>query len=1101
MSDAHPNSPPDPADLNSVKLNSAGRTARTFVDSKLTPLFVLFVLLLGVLAALTTPREENPQIVVPGAQVTFGLPGASPMEVERLIVAPMEGVLRQIDGVDHTFAVASHGMGQVQVQFDVGVDEDAAVSRITQRVAANRHLLPANATPPLVRQLDIDDVPIATISFASNSYDDYALRRLAERMAEHLNTIEEVSVTEIHGGRNREIRVNLDPERLQAFQLTLTEGIAMIAASNVSATVGQIVRDGESRRVQLRGQLSSLDEIRHLPLGTHQGQLIYLDDIGDVVDGPLAERDQLTRLAFGPGDPRYSAAATSGEMAAVTLSVAKKPNTNAVVVSREVLAMVADMTAQFVPSEVEVVTTRNDGKDADYTVNQLIFDLSIAISAVLLVLVPFLGVRQAMIVCLVVPLVLGLTLAVNMLVGDTVNRMSLFALILALGMLVDDAIVVMENIHRHFELGTDNRSATAVLATNEIGKPTTMATITIILVFSSLGLISGMNGEFFYPITFNVPVAIGASLIVAYVVVPWACNRWLKHGQAAPSAPPRPNALHQLYFRVITPLLASSLRRNLLFAVMVVALLASFVMPAWQFLRPAGVGGPLSFGGVGLAIMPKDDRNTFAIAIDMPENSAIETTDRVAREFGAVLGAHPLVSNYLTYVGIPGVVDFSSQVSGGNNRRGAHVAEIRVNLVDKELRHTKSMRVVEALRDATAPIRARNPGMDVRFMESPPGPPTSAVILANIHGADPEVLRAMVARVKQRFTETYQMVDVFDSEVADTQQIDIVVDREKAVLSGVTTADIEQTIRALMDGVLASEAHIPGEKNPVPIRIRVPRATAIDPALLDRTLVRNRAGDAVPLSELTRVVTTTMERPITRKDNERVTYVGGNVTAITAPVYAVMAIDKDLDGLEVAGETLRTDNITLQPVLPDTLDGYQLLWDGELRLTLDAFREMSVVLGVALVLIFLLLVATYRSFLIPVLGMTAIPLGLIGIFPGHWLIGIPFSMASMIGMVALAGVVIRNSLLIIDFIHDYQHQGHELREAVKLAGAVRLRPILLTALAVILGTMIMYRDPLFAGMATSLIFGTTASTVLTLLVLPPLYYRVALHFPEWGERR
>lgn len=1103
MSDAHPNTPPDPADLDSLRLNSAGRTARTFVDSKLTPLFVLFVLLLGVLAALTTPREENPQIVVPGAQVTFGLPGASPTEVERLIVAPMEGVLRQIDGVDHTFAVASYGVGQVQVQFDVGVDEDAAMSRITQRVAANRHLLPANATPPLVRQIDIDDVPIVTITFASNSYDDYALRRLAERMAEHLNTIEQVSVTEIHGGRNREIRVNLDPARLQAFDLTMTEGIAMIAANNVSATVGQLVAGGENQRVQLRGQLTSLDEIRHLPLGARAGQLIYLDDIGEVVDGPLSERDQLTRLAFGPGDPRFSAAASSGEMAAVTLSVAKKPNTNAVVVSREVLAMVAEMRARFVPAEVEVVTTRNDGKDADYTVNQLIFDLMVAISAVLLVLVPFLGVRQAMIVCLVVPLVLGLTLAVNMLVGDTVNRMSLFALILALGMLVDDAIVVMENIHRHFELGTDHSSATAVLATNEIGKPTTMATITIILVFSSLGLISGMNGEFFYPITFNVPVAIGASLIVAYVVVPWACNRWLEHGHAAPvaAAPPPPKRLHQLYFRVITPLLESSARRNLLFAAMLVALLASFVMPAWQFLRPSGVGGPLSFGGVGLAIMPKDDRNTFAIAIDMPENTPIETTDRVAREFGAVLAAHPLVSNYLTYVGIPGVVDFSSQVSGGNNRRGDHVAELRVNLVDKELRRTKSMHVVEELRDATAPIRARNPGMDVRFMESPPGPPTSAVILANIHGADPEVMRAMVARVKQRFTETYQMVDVFDSEVTDTPQIDIVVDKEKAVLSGVTTADIEQTIRALMDGILVSEAHIAGEKNPVPIRIRVPRATEINPALLDRTLVRNRAGDAIPLSELTRVVSTTMERPIARKDNERVTYVGGNVTAITAPVYAVMDIDKDIDGLEVAGETLYTDNITLQPVLPDTLNGYQLLWDGELRLTLDAFREMSVVLGVALVLIFLLLVATYRSFLIPVLGMTAIPLGLIGIFPGHWLIGIPFSMASMIGMVALAGVVIRNSLLIIDFIHDYQQQGHELREAVKLAGAVRLRPILLTALAVILGTMIMYRDPLFAGMATSLIFGTTASTVLTLLVLPPLYYRVAQRFPEWGQRR
>lgn len=1082
-------------------LNSAGRTASIFVDSKLTVLFVVFVLLLGLLAAANTPREENPQIVVPGAEVTYRLPGASPGEVERLIVAPMEAVLREIDGVDHTFAMAAQGMGQIQVQFDVGVDEDAAMTRTAQRVAASRHLLPANTTEPLIRKLDIDDVPIVTVSLASNSYDDYALRRLAERMAERLSTIEQVSVTEIHGGRNREIRVNLDPARMQAFGLTMNEGIKMLAASNISAIVGSQVGGGENLSVYLKGQLTSLNEIRHLPLGAHAGQIIYLDDIGDVIDGPIAELDHVTRLGFGPGDPRFSIRETSGEMAAVTLSVAKKPNTNAVVVAGEILAMVAKMKTQFVPADVEVVTTRNDGKEADSTVNSLIFDLLIAISAVLLVLVPFLGIRQAMIVCLVVPLVLCITLAIDMLMGPTINRMSLFALILALGMLVDDAIVVMENIHRHYDLGTPgDRRLVTVLATNEIGKPTTMATITIILVFSSLSLVSGMNGEFFHPITFNVSVAIGASLLVAYVVVPWACNRWLKQGpRGHVDTVTEPGALYGFYFRVITPFLDSGRRRNLLFVLVTIAILASFVLPAWQFFRPAGVGGPLSYGGVGLAIMPKDDRNTFSINIDMPESTPLETTDRVVREFGDVLRQQSLVSHYLTFVGIPGVVDFSSQVSGGSNRRGPHVAEIRVNLVDKTLRRTESMRVVEALREATAAIRARNPDMDVRFMESPPGPPSSAIILANIHGSDPAVLRAMAAKVKQRFRETYEVVDVFDTAIADIDQIDIVVDKEKAVLSGVTTADIEQTIRGLMAGIVVSEAHIPGEKNPVPIRIKVPRETEIDPTLLDRIFVRNQKGDAIPLSELTQVVKTRMERPIQRKDNEQVTYVGGNVSAKTAPVYAILAMDKDLNGMAIAGEKLVTDNLTLNPVLPNTLDGYQLLWDGEIRLSLDAFREMSAVLGVALIIIFLLLVANYKSFLIPVIGMTAIPLGLVGIFPGHWIMGIPFSMTSMIGTVALAGVVIRNSLLIIDFIQDYQRQGHDLKEAVKLAGAVRLRPILLTAAAVVIGTMIMYRDPMFAGLATSLIFGTTASTTLTLLVLPLIYYQVAKHRPDWGR--
>jgi len=458
-----------------------------------------------------------------------------------------------------------------------------------------------------------------------------------------------------------------------------------------------------------------------------------------------------------------------------------------------------------------------------------------------------------------------------------------------------------------------------------------------------------------------------------------------------------------------------------------------------------------------------------------------------------------MITNYLTYIGIPGVVDFAGQVSGSGNRRGPNVAEIRVNLIDKSERRTPSTAVVDELRTASAAIRARYPRMDLRFVESPPGPPSAAVVLAHLHGTDPERLRAMSAAVKARFQDTYGVIDIFDTEVADRDQIDIQVDKEKALLSGVTTAQIEQTVRALMDGVIVAEAHLAGEKNPVPIRVRVPREVEIDPALLDRTLVRNGRRDAIPLSELTQVTRTRMERPILRKDNERVSTVGGNVTAATAPIYAILAMDQKLQGLEIDGETLVTGNISRHPVTPNTLDGYQLLWDGELRLTLDAFREMSVVFTVVLLVIYLLLVAAYRSFLLPLLGMVAIPLGIAGIFPGHWLLGIAFSMGSLIGMVALAGVVIRNSLLIIDFIHDYQRQGHDLREAVKLAGAVRLRPILLTAAAVILATLVMYRDPLFAGMATSLIFGTLASTVLTLLVLPPLYYRVARKYPEWVQ--
>jgi multidrug efflux pump subunit AcrB len=1092
---------PKGAQVSEPTLNLAGRLAATFVDSKLTPLFVVAVFLLGLLSALITPREENPQILVPGAVVTYQLPGSTAAEVERLIVAPMEARLREIGGVEHSFATAAVGVGQIQLQFYVGVDEDDAISRVRQRVAAYRGTLPPGTAEPVVRQLDVDDVPIVTVSLASRQYDDYALRRIAERMAERLSTLEAVSVVDIHGGRTREIRLDLDPARMQAHGLTLGEGIAILQASNLSAVIGTSVQKGRSRSVQLKGQLGSPDELRCLPLGIHDGRLIYVEDIGEVVDGPAADPEQLTRLGFGPADPRYALPELHGELASVTISVAKKQNTNAVVVAREVLDLVARMQARFVPSDVVVVTTRNDGVEANHTVNKLIFDLAIAIGAVLLVLVPILGLRQALIVCLVVPLVLSLTLAVDMVAGVTVNRISLFALILALGMLVDDAIVVMENIHRHYEEGVQDRRRAAVLATHEIGKPTTTATITIVLVFSSLQLLTGMNGAYFAPISFNVTLAIAFSLLVAYTVVPWACVRWLPHQHTAeaPAHSTGGGALQRRYQRLVDPLIRSAGRRRWAVCGVLAALLASMLMPSWQFLRPGGPGGPVSAGGVALSIMPKEDKNTFAITLDLPEDAAVELTDRVAREFGEVIGRHPQVSNYLTYVGLPGVADFSALVSGDSQRGDPNQAEIRVNLIDKSLRHKTSMQIVEELREATAPIRARYPRMDVRFMEAPPGPPNRAVVLANIHGEDENTLRELSAAVKERFRQTWGMVDVFDSMPVDSEQIDLVVDKEKALLSGVTTADVEQTLRAVMDGMVVSQAHVPGERNPVPIRLRVPRELEVDPQRLDRVLVRNAQGQTVPLSELVQAVLRPRENPILRKDDERVTYVGGNVAAATAPAFVIMDMERHLDGLPVAGTPLRTGNLTLLGQVPDTIDGYELLWDGEMRLTLDAAREMGAINGVVLVLIYLLMVGVYRSFSLPLMAMTAIPFGLIGIFPGHWLLGIPFSMASMIGVVALAGVVIRNSLLIIDFVHDYQRRGHSLEEAVKLAGGVRLRPIALTASTVILGTLVLYRDPMFAGLATSLISGTIASTVLTLLLLPPLYYRMALNHPEWAR--
>lgn len=1088
------------ADQHEPVLNSAGRIANYFIDSKLTPLFVLFCLIVGAIAVTLTPREENPQIIVPGAEIEYQLPGRTAEEVERLVIAPVERAMREIDGVDHTFAAATYGGGRVSIQFDVGVDKEKAMVRVFQRVTSIQPLLPTGTAPPLVRRLDADDVPILTVAISSEVYDDFALRRFAERIEERLSTIEAVSVTQIHGGRSREIRIELDPARLEAFGLTIDQGIATLSSSNVASVVGQHVGTDGRTLLSLQNRLHSAQDVESVAIAAFKGRLVYVRDVGTVIDGPSDEREHVTRFAFGPADPRHSS--THGEMSSVTLSIAKKPGTNAVTAAREVLETVESLRQKFVPEAVHIVTTRNDGETANDTVMRLSRDVIFAVSTVIIALLPFLGLRAGMIICFELPLILFVTLGIDLLTGHSINRMSLFAFIIALGMIVDDGIVTLENIYRSYQNGISaDPLRQAVIAVNEVGPPTTLATIAIILVFGSLKILSGMNGEFFEPIAFNVMVTMGLSLIIAYMTVPWACHRWLRPHVRPSSENDHDSRVFSVYSKIVTPFLRSAVRRRWLYALTAAALAISLLQPMWQFLRPAGVGGPLSWAAVNLAIMPLENKNYFSITLDMPENTPLEVTDQVARRLGNVLLSEAVVQNYSTFVGIPGIPDFAGQVRGDASRTGANMAEIAVNLLHKSKRGTESNEVVARLRAVVTELKREYPGLDVRVLSSPAGPPSRATVLAEIYGPDAAQRRAAAAVVRHRFESTYGIVDIYDSESAPVPRIDYEVDREKAILSGITPGDVERVLLSVIEGGAISDIQAADERNAVPIVARIPHDKEIDPTVLDRLSVTNLQGQRVPLSELVRVHHRLHDEPILRKDNERVTYVGADTQGI-APIYAIFDMDKHLSGAPFGdGNTLQTGNLTPTAETPSTLNGYRLLWDGELRLTLEAFGEMTLVLSAALTFIFLLLVASYRSFVIPLVAMLAIPLGIIGVFPGHWLLGINFSMGSAIGIVALAGVVIRNSLLIIDFIQDYQRQGRSLDDAVRLAGAVRFRPIFLSALTVALGTLILYTDPLFAGLATSLIFGTLSSTALTLLILPTLYYQIGTARPEWILRR
>ncbi|QUS40020.1 efflux RND transporter permease subunit [Tardiphaga alba] len=1081
--------------MNKTPLNFAGRLAQTFITSKLTIVFIIAVALMGTLAVLKTPREENPQIVVPAAAVTVTLPGASAAEVEKLLVAPLEGILKEIPGVDYVESTAQNSVAVIQVQFKVGQPREASLVKLYDRVLASRGRLPSDAGAPQVQSIDADDVPIVTFTLASAQYDDYALKRVAERVAERLRSTDNVSVVSIKGGREREIAIELDLDRLQAFGVTLSQAYSAFTTSNLSVPLQQTVRGGKVEAIKLSASYTSAVDVRNQIVAVSNGRPVYVRDVATVTDDPPSEVTAVSRFSFGPGDPR-SRAAGATDMAAVAIAVAKKKGANAVVVANAVIDRVERMQATLVPKDVQVIVTRNDGEKANAAVNLLLEHLLVALGTVGLVLIFFLGWREAMIVMVTVPLILSITLVADLLGGVTINRVTLFALILALGLLVDAAIVVIENIHRHFgtaKAGADKQAIT-IMATNEIGNATNLATFAVMLVFSALFLVTGMAGDYFYPIAFNVPIAMAASVVVAYIVTPWAANRWLhrhevqeEDAHAAEESHGQPGWMERQYLRLVTPLQQYRRTRIVFGAVILLLMVISIMQGAWQFVRPSGVGGATASLGVPIGFLPKDNKNTFNIVVSMPEDTPVEQTDRLVREIAVRLAKEPNVVNYQTWIGQSGVDDFNGLFKRTAGRTGNHVAEIRVNLTDKHARSASSIDIVHAFRSQVDAIRLAYPAAKVALVEDPPGPPLRSTVLAELYGPDSEGLRALSAKVRKAFEETYDIVDLTHTEQVHILEHRIVPDKEKAAFSRVSTAQIAEALTLVYGGKTLSRAHLADERNPVAVRAFVPRRFAVDPTRLDRVFVSNADGNPVPLSELVTIQPASADRPILHRNNEKVTFVGGELSN-SVPIYAVLDLQKRLNGIVAPdGRPLRTGNLGFIEDAPDTIDGYQLLWGGEMRMTLDVYRDMGTALGGALLAVYFLLVAYYRSFLIPVIAMSSVPLGIIGIFPGHWLVGADFSATSMVGIIALSGVVIRNSLLIIDFIQDNLKHGMPLDVAARQAGAVRLRPILLTTLAIILGSAIMVTDPVFGGLAISLIFGTVVSTALTVFVVPILY--------------
>lgn len=1086
----------DPHADGAAPMNMAGKLARAFLTSKLTALMIIAVTLTGLLALTVTPREYNPQIVVPAANIIVAKPGATASEIQNLVVRPLEAIMNAQAGVDHTFGYASSDFGLVTVQFKVGENQEDSLVKMYNQLMQNMDRIPPGAMQPVVRPINVDDVPILTLTLTSPGHDDFQLRAVAQRLLEQLRNLPGVSFTQIIGGRQRAVSVWLDPQRLEAAGLGLDQIDRMLRGGNVAAPLGDLVADNKSRPLRLSGFLGTATEVANVIVGVSpQGRPVYLKDVARIEDG-AAEIEETSRFAYGAGavDKPFT-----GEGPAVTLAIAKKAGTNAVVVADAVLARVDELKQQAIPAGIEIAVTRNDGEKANAAVNELVMHLGIAIGSVVLILIAFLGWREAGIVTLTVPLILFVVLAVGLAFGQTINRITLFALILSLGLLVDAAIVVIENIHRHLHHGVGDRNFGDVLvdATNEIGNPTNIATIAVILAFIPMAFVTGMMGPFMAPIPFNVPVAMIASIVIAYMVVPWASNLWLRNKaamQALASTPTmeehgaaQADPLHRAYVATLKPLIASPGKRNLTFLMVIGLLVGAMLMPAWQFIRPAGLNGPLSALGVELKMLPNDNTNTLLLQVDMPAGTALAATDEVARAVGAVVGAHPHVTDYQTFLGLTAPIDFAALVRGDMIKKGTHLAQLRVNLVDKHHRSDSSHDIADQLDQALADVRQRHPDARLKLYETPPGPPVQAQILAELYGPDYDKLRQAAVPVSAAFRQIYGMINVDDSVTASQESYRIHVDTEKALLSGIAPGQIAQLLRHYVSGFTLGTLHVDDAREPIDIVVRLPRELRSNPDTLLNLRLSNPHGKQVPLSAIARVERSIEAKPIYDRDQHSMVMVGGELLK-SSPVYAVLAMDEMLDQQPLPnGVRFATGNLGFTQAQPKDVVDYTLLWGGEMRLTLDVFRDLGSAFMVAIVLIYLMLVGYYKSFALPFIVMGAIPLTLVGVFPGHWATGQAFTATSMIGVIALAGIVVRNSLLLIDFILDYRKQGYGLEEAVIEAGAVRFRPILLTALAIILGSAIMITDPVFGGLAVSLIFGTFASTALTLVVIPLLY--------------
>ncbi len=1086
-----------PPDSHPAHAGLAGRIAAAFIDSKLTPLLVIASVLLGAAAIFLLPREEEPQIKVPMIDVMVAMPGSSATETEERATRPMEKLLWEIPGVEYLYSTSRDSESLVIVRFKVGEDPDRSLVKVSEKLRANFDRIPMGVTPPIIKPRSIDDVPILALTFHSSRYDHLTLRRLAAQIDESIRQVPLVAETTIAGGSRRTVRVQLDPAQLSARGLTPAGLIPMLQQANRQFRAGGLTSTNREILVETGAFLRTAEDVGNVVVGSSAGRPIYLREVSTISD----DGEDPTQYVFHGTRDR--------EEPAVTLSVAKRPGANAITVASEVLRKVDSLRGSLIPSDVSVTITRHYGETAAEKSNELLLHMGIAVVSVALLIWLTLGWRESGIVAVAIPATLALTLLVFYLWGFTLNRITLFALIFSIGILVDDAIVVVENIVRHFHLPQNKGrswSNIAVEAVAEVGNPTILATFAVIAAVLPMAFVGGLMGPYMRPIPVGASAAMFWSLLIAFIVTPWASIRILRWGRkyAMVTDPASKATSHhgdeheddfftRLYRRVMDPLLHHKGWRWT-FLIGITALLL-------------GSMATVAAGWVKVKMLPFDNKSEFQVILNMPEGSPLEKTAAVAREMAAALRTEPEVTHYQIYTGTSSPYNFNGLVRHYFLRRGPHVADIQVNLVPKHERSAQSHEIAKRIRPRLAEIAARH-GARVAVAEVPPGPPVLQTLVAEIYGPDEPARQRLAARVVEIFQQTPGVVDTDWYHEADQQKARFIIDKEKAALHGISAAAISQTLRIAVDGETIDLLHQPEEREDVGIRLELPRSAKSSPDGLLALRLRSGDGNAlpekdssgpplVPLRELVTMETVTVEKSRYHKNLMPVTYVIGDVAGIIeSPVYAIFQMNEALRKLNPAdfggsGTELRILNASI----PFSDKEPALKWDGEWHITIEVFRDLGAAFAACLILIYVLMVGWFRSFLTPLIVMAAIPFSLVGILPAHGFMGAFFTATSMIGFMAGGGIVVRNSIILVDFIEQRMREGLPIDKAVIEAGAVRFRPMLLTAMAVVAGAAVILADPIFQGLAIALMAGEIASLLISRMAVPVLYFMAHRHTP------